>query len=135
MHGYFYIQQGAVHDVASDATAWSTRNARWSMVIAGIAQEPYRAQEMTDWAKNYWEAVHPYNCDGGYINFIGTDEPESRLKATYGGNYEKLVELKSKFDPNNVFHVNHNIKPVVSNSFKSLSTFGRPGKVGEAMAQ
>lgn len=115
---HLYPIDGAVHDVAPDATAWSTRDAQWSMVIAGIASEASRAQEITEWARDYWKAVHPYNCDGGYINFIGSDddEPEGRLEATYGENYERLVAVKTKYDPKNIFHVNHNIKPSASKS-------------------
>lgn len=133
IHTFFL--QGAVHDVPSDATAWTTRNARWSMVIAGIAEDPSRAQEITNWAKNYWQAVHPYNRDGGYINFIGTDEPEGRLKATYGENYERLVQVKTKYDPNNVFHINHNIKPSSTTSKSSSTTVGRLENIGELLAQ
>ena len=124
--------------VASNATAWSTRDVTWSMVIAGIAPEPERAQEIKDWAQEYWKEVHPFNCDGGYINFISTDsEPEGSLKATYGDNYEKLVDIKTKYDPNNVFHVNHNIQPTTLTAKTEMPSmsFGQTERAGEAMAQ
>ena len=107
------------------------------MVIAGIAPEPERAQEIKDWAQGYWKAVHPFNCDGGYVNFISTDsEPRGRLKATYGANYERLVDIKSKYDPDNVFHVNHNIKPTTTAAKTSSMSFGNKTETaGEAMAQ
>ena len=106
------------------------------MVIAGIALEPERAQEIKDWAQGYWKAVHPFNCDGGYVNFISTDsEPKGRLKATYGANYERLVDAKSKYDPNNVFHINHNIKPTVIAGKTPSMSFGKTERAEEAMAQ
>ena len=133
----FLSLQGAVHDVACGSTAWSARDVTWSMVIAGIAPEPERAQEIKDWAQGYWKAVHPFNCDGGYVNFISTDsEPKGRLKATYGANYERLVDIKSKYDPDNVFHVNHNIKPTTTAAKTSSMSFGgKTETAGEAMAQ
>jgi len=54
--------------------------------------------------------VHPYSAGGAYINFI-MEEGEERIKATYGQNYARLVEIKNKYDPTNFFRVNQNIKP------------------------
>ena len=56
-------------------------------------------------------AVHPFNLPGGYANFMMDDEGEARVKAAYGGNYERLASLKKKYDPANLFHVNPNIRP------------------------
>ena len=81
------------------------------MVIAGIDPNPQKAAPLTRWGKAYWEAVHPYNSAGGYVNFMMDDEGESRLKATYGDNYERLAALKKKYDPANLFRVNQNIRP------------------------
>ena len=61
------------------------------------------------WA--YWEAVHPFNPGGGYVNFMMADEGEARVKASYGDNFGRLVALKQKFDPANLFRVNQNIRP------------------------
>jgi FAD/FMN-containing dehydrogenase len=95
-------------------TAWNTRNATWSMVIAGIDPNPQKAGEITRWTKGYWEAVHSYSADGGYVNFMMDDGDDSRLKATYGDNYDRLVALKGKYDPTNFFRVNQNIGPLHS---------------------
>ncbi|ASY66235.1 oxidoreductase, FAD-dependent (plasmid) [Sinorhizobium sojae CCBAU 05684] len=109
---HLYPIDGAVHRVGRNDTAWNTRNATWSMVIAGVDAHPQKAGEITRWTKGYWEAIHPYSDRGGYVNFMMDDEDDSRLKATYGDNYDRLVSLKGKYDPSNFFCVNQNIRPM-----------------------
>ena len=102
---------GAVRRVAKDATAWTARDATWSMAIAGIDPDPNRADALKTWGREYWKAVHPYNLEGAYVNFMMADEPEGRLQATYGEHYPRLALVKAKYDPRNLFRVNQNIKP------------------------
>jgi FAD/FMN-containing dehydrogenase len=108
---HLYPIDGAVRRVGKNDTAWNTRNARWSMVIAGVDANPQKAGDITRWTKAYWEAIHPYSDGGGYINFMMDDEEDSRVKTTYGDNYDRLVSLKAKYDPTNFFSVNQNIRP------------------------
>ncbi len=109
---HLYPIDGAVRDVAPDATAWGARRAQWSMVIAGIDPDPKKARELKRWASDYWSAVHKFNNHGGgYVNFMMADEGEGRVRAAYGPNYDRLVEVKRKYDPQNLFRVNHNIAP------------------------
>jgi len=116
---HLYPIDGAVHRVGAGDTAWGVRDARWSMVIAGIdpGQNPgidsSRDQRtaITQWARQYWQAVHPFNPGGGYSNFMMDDEGEARVKAAYGGNHQRLAALKAKYDPGNLFRVNQNIAP------------------------
>ena len=108
---HLYPIDGAVRRVAPDATAWSTRDARWSMVIAGIGNDPAQANLLRTWGREYWNAVHPFNADGGYVNFMMDDEIDGRVQATYGPNYARLTQIKSKYDPHNLFRVNQNIRP------------------------
>jgi FAD binding domain/Berberine and berberine like len=108
---HLYPIDGAVHRVGKNETAWNARNASWSMVIAGIDPNPQKAGALTRWGKAYWEAVHPHNSGGGYVNFMMDDEGEARLKASYGDNYERLAVLKKKYDPANLFRVNQNVRP------------------------
>jgi hypothetical protein len=108
---HLYPIDGAAHEVPSDATAWSCRDATWSMVIAGIAHDPAAAKATSQWAKDYWTAVHRFNPGGGYVNFMMADEGEARVRATYGSNYARLAEVKATYDPENVFRVNQNIRP------------------------
>jgi FAD/FMN-containing dehydrogenase len=109
---HLYPIDGAVRRVGRNDTAWNTRDATWSMVIAGIDPNPQKAGEITRWTKGYWEAVHPYSAAGGYVNFMMEDGDDSRLKATYGDNYERLAALKAKYDPENFFRINQNIRPM-----------------------
>jgi len=110
---HLYPVDGAVSRVGKNDTAFSHRNSRWSMVIAGIDPDPANNERITTWAKDYWSALHPYSAGGAYVNFM-MEEGQDRVKATYGDNYERLVAGKSKWDPVNLFRVNQNIKPTVS---------------------
>jgi hypothetical protein len=82
------------------------------MVIAGFAPEPAKASKLKQWASDYWQAVHVHNPHGGAnINFMMADEGEKRVRAAYGANYDRLVAVKRKYNPQNVFRVNQNIDP------------------------
>ncbi len=108
---HLYPIDGAVHRQDRDATAWGYRDAGWSMVIAGIDPDPANGPRLKEWVRTYWNAVHPYDLDGAYANFMMDDEGEARVKAAYGGNYERLAIAKRKYDPTNLFRVNQNILP------------------------
>ncbi len=111
---HLYPIDGAVHRVASDASAWPTRDATWSMVIAGIDPDPKQADALRTWGRAYWKAVHPFNLSGGYTNFMMDDEAEGRLKATFGANYDRLAHVKAAYDPKNLFRLNQNIEPAAA---------------------
>jgi hypothetical protein len=109
---HLYPVNGAASKVGNKDTPWSYRDATWCMVIIGVDADPANKDKITTWAKQYWEALHPYSAGGAYINFM-MEEGEDRIKATYSGNYERLVSIKNKYDPNNFFRVNQNIKPTI----------------------
>jgi FAD/FMN-containing dehydrogenase len=67
-------------------------------------------EKIKTWARNYWEALHPHTLGGSYINFM-MEEGQERIEASYGESYKLLQKIKSKYDPENFFHVNQNIKP------------------------
>jgi hypothetical protein len=115
---HLYPINGAAARVANNETAWSYRDSTYAMVIAGIESDPYNKEVVINWARDYWKALHPYSAGGSYINFM-MEEGEDRVKATYGSNYQRLVEIKNKYDPNNLFRVNQNILPTAANSFSS----------------
>ncbi len=108
---HLYPIDAAVHRVGAADTAWATRDARWSMVIAAVDSDPKNAGELKKWGRAYWQAVHPFNLGGAYVNFMMDDENEGRIQASYGANYPRLAEIKRKYDPSNLFRVNQNIAP------------------------
>lgn len=108
---HLYPIDGAVHRVAKDATPWNQRDASWNMVIAGIDANPEKADALKEWGRTYWNAIHPYNRDGAYVNFMMDDEAAGRIEAAYGENYKRLATIKAKYDPENLFSVNQNIRP------------------------
>lgn len=107
---HLYPINGAASRVANTDTAWSYRDAVWAEVIVGVDPDPANKEKITDWTKSYWDALHPYSAGGAYVNFL-MDEGEERVKATYKENYDRLVAAKNKYDPDNLFKVNQNIKP------------------------
>jgi hypothetical protein len=110
---HLYPIDGAAGRVPADATAWAYRDAGWAMVMAGIDPDPKLAGMLRDWTVGYWEALHPHSMGGAYVNFM-MDEGQDRVRATYRGNYDRLAEVKERYDPGNLFHVNQNIRPASS---------------------
>lgn len=107
---HLYPINGNAHEVGKSDTAWSYREAHWGMVIAGVNEDPADNDRVRNWARHYWEAIHPYSAGGAYINMM-EEEGEDRIKASYRDNYERLQKIKAKYDPHNLFRVNQNIKP------------------------
>lgn len=110
---HLYPVNGAAHEIDKTATAFSYRDANWAEVIIGVDPDPANNEKITNWAKNYFNDLHPYSAGGAYVNFM-MEEGDERIRATYRDNYEKLAHLKYKYDPNNLFKVNQNIKPLAT---------------------
>jgi FAD/FMN-containing dehydrogenase len=108
---HLYPVDGAARRRKKDATAWGHRDVAWSMAIVGVDPNPAMAPNLKNWAQAYWKAVHPFDLEGAYPNFMMDDEGEARVRAAYGGNYERLSVLKKKYDPENLFRMNQNIYP------------------------
>ncbi len=107
---HMYPINGAARRVGNNETAWSYRESTWAQVIVGVDPDPNNNNRIVEWARQYWEALHPHSAGGAYVNFM-MEEGEDRIKATYRGNYERLAAIKAKYDPTNFFRVNQNIKP------------------------
>jgi hypothetical protein len=107
---HLYPISGAASRVGAKDTPWAYRDANYAGVIVGVSPEPSDADKITNWCKDYWEALHPYSSGGAYSNFM-MDEGQERVQASYKHNYERLARIKKEFDPNNLFRVNQNIKP------------------------
>lgn len=107
---HLYPIDGAASRVAQDATAFAYRSGGWAGVVVGVSPDPADNPAMTEWAKGYWSELHPTSAGGAYVNFM-MDEGEDRVRAAYRGNYARLVQVKTAYDPTNFFHVNQNIRP------------------------
>jgi len=107
---HLYPINGAAHRVGKNETAWSYREATWGMVIAGVDPEPANRERITEWARDYWEAIHPHSAGGAYVNMM-MNEGQDRVKDSYRDNYDRLAAIKRKYDPANFFRVNQNIEP------------------------
>jgi len=107
---HLYPIDGAAHRVGAGDTPWGYRDANWAGVIVGVDPDPANKDILRDWAVGYYNAVHPYSSGGAYINFI-MEEGQERVQASYRDNYDRLTEVKAKYDPNNLFKVNQNIRP------------------------
>jgi FAD binding domain/Berberine and berberine like len=107
---HLYPINGAAHRVGRRDTAWSFRDANFAEVIVGVDPDPSNNAGMIKWAQDYWEALHPLSAGGAYVNMM-MDEGEDRVKAAYRDNYDRLASVKGKYDADNLFRVNQNIKP------------------------
>ena len=107
---HLYPINGQVHRKKNNDTAFAYRHANWAQVIVGVDPDPGKKDILTAWARAYWEDVHPFSAGGAYVNFM-MEEGAERVKAAYRDNYERLVAVKAKYDPQNIFSVNQNIRP------------------------
>jgi hypothetical protein len=101
---------GACHRVGADETAFAYRDATFATVIAGMWPDPAQNEANIAWVRDYYDATAPHSEQGGYVNFMSGDD-QDRIKVNYRGNYERLVQVKRRYDPGNLFHVNQNIAP------------------------
>jgi FAD/FMN-containing dehydrogenase len=113
-HSEVFIGQlgGQAARVPKDATAYPHRDAGYVMNVHGRWETPGEDEAGIAWARGFFQATAPYATGGVYVNFMTQDE-EDRVAAAYGGHYDRLVQVKDKYDPQNVFRLNQNIKPSV----------------------
>ena len=102
---------GAASRVAADATAFPHRAAIYNFLILGQWRDAAEDSVHVGWARDCWEAVRPWSSGAAYMNALGDDESAQAVCDAYGANYPRLAALKSKFDPNNLFRLNQNIRP------------------------
>ena len=101
---------GAPNRVAPDAMAYGHRDARFVMNVHGRWDEPAQDRAGIAWARAFFAAAQPYASAGAYTNFMTADETD-RIASAYGSNYARLVEIKRRYDPANLFRSNQNIRP------------------------
>jgi FAD/FMN-containing dehydrogenase len=112
---HLYPINGACHDVPADATAFGHRDASYACVIAGMWPDPADNEANTRWVRDYYAALAPHSEAGGYVNFASGDD-QRRVRDNYGPGYGRLAEIKRRYDPDNLFHLNQNITPAGSDS-------------------
>jgi len=101
---------GACHRVRPDETAFAYRDARFATAVGPSWPDPADSERNIEWGRAYYEALRPYSEIGGYVNFMSADD-QGRVRANYGQNFDRLVQIKTKYDPKNLFQINQNIKP------------------------
>jgi FAD/FMN-containing dehydrogenase len=101
---------GAPNRIAPDAMAYGHRDAKFVLNVHGRWDEAKDDQKCIGWAREFFKASAPYASAGAYVNFM-TAEESDRVAAAYGANYDRLVQIKKRYDPDNIFHLNQNIKP------------------------
>ena len=108
---HWYPISGAAARVPEDATAFAYRNGGWVGVIAGIDPDPANLPAAASWAEQYWQDLHASSAGGGHVNMMMEDDGQERVRAAYRGNYDRLVQIKRRYDSANLFHIDHNISP------------------------
>ncbi len=103
---------GAVTRVAPDATAYPHRDAEFVMNVHGRWQDATDDDRCIAWARDFFDTIAPHATGGVYVNFMPQDETgQDRIASAFGGNLERLTQLKGKYDPDNLFRMNQNIRP------------------------
>ena len=103
---------GQASRVRPDATAYSHRDVKFVMNVHGRWEKPDEDKRCIAWSREFFKAAAPYATGGVYVNFL-TEEESDRVAAAYGTSYERLVQVKKKYDPSNLFRMNQNIAPSV----------------------
>jgi FAD/FMN-containing dehydrogenase len=101
---------GAISEVPQQATAYGHREAQFAMNVHGRWADEEMDEACIGWARDLFKSAAPFATGAVYVNFMTQDEGE-RVRAAYGSNYERLVQLKRKYDPTNLFRLNQNIRP------------------------
>ncbi|HEY7731295.1 MAG TPA: FAD-binding oxidoreductase [Gaiellaceae bacterium] len=111
MVGFLQLH-GALNERASDDGAVGNRDVRFALGVLGKWEpdEP-RADAFVQWVRDGWERVSPFTLGRTYVNFQSADEDDARVRAAYGENYERLAAVKARYDPENLFRVNRNVRP------------------------
>ena len=109
---FFEHWHGAVGRVGVSETAFPHRQHEWNLFAWSTWTDPADTEKNVQWTRQCWESLRPFLVDGSYVNYV-SDEGDVSARASYGPNYDRLVALKNKYDPTNLFRMNHNIRPTV----------------------
>lgn len=107
---HLYPINGACHRVGRDETAFGHRDATFAPVIVAAWDDPAVDEERIRWVRDYHAAIAPHSDPGGYVNFMADDDGH-QVRDSFGSSYDRLAEIKSIYDPGNLFHRNPNVLP------------------------
>jgi hypothetical protein len=102
---------GAANRVGAQETAYPLREAVYALNAIAAWTDPGQDEANIRWSRGLWEAMRPFSPGSVYVNFLGVDDGEDRVRAAYGPNYDRLAAIKARYDPTNLFRLNQNIKP------------------------
>ena len=102
---------GAVTRVGATETAVPHRDEGWNLLLPSVWTDPADTAASVAWTRETFAALRPHFGSGRWLNYLGDDQADDAIRAAYGPNYDRLVEVKRRYDPDNVFHLNHNIVP------------------------
>jgi Berberine and berberine like len=102
---------GAVTRIGATASAVPHRDEGWNLLIPSVWIDPAETTANIDWTRDTFAAIRPHLGTGRWLNYLGDDQADDAIRAAYGPNYDRLVDVKRRYDPENVFHLNHNIVP------------------------
>jgi hypothetical protein len=103
---------GVASRVDPRATAFAHRDRQYDFLILSQWEDPVDSDRNIDWTRRFFEAMRPHLKEAVYVNNLG-DQEHDRVRAAYGVNYDKLAAVKARYDPENIFRLNHNIAPAV----------------------
>jgi FAD/FMN-containing dehydrogenase len=101
---------GELARVSANDTAFPHRDNPFNLIIWSQWEGAENSEKNIRWTREFWNAMKPFLIESSYGNYL-SDEGEESARASYGTNYDRLVALKNKYDPTNLFRMNHNIKP------------------------
>ncbi|MFL6015587.1 MAG: FAD-binding oxidoreductase [Gaiellaceae bacterium] len=102
---------GAVTRVGATETAVPHRDEGWNLLIPSVWMDRADSERNIAWTRDTFAALRPHFASGRWLNYLGDDQADDAIRAAYGQNYDRLREIKRRYDPENVFHLNHNIRP------------------------
>jgi FAD/FMN-containing dehydrogenase len=102
---------GAVTRVGASETAVPHRDPGWNLLVPSLWTDPAQTDTNIRWTRETFAALRPHFATRRWLNYLGDDQGDEAIRAAYGPNYERLRDVKRRYDPDNVFHLNHNIAP------------------------
>jgi FAD/FMN-containing dehydrogenase len=102
---------GAVTRAGETETAVPHRTEGYNLLIPSVWVDPAATEENLAWTREAYDAFRPHFAEGKWLNYLSDDDADNAVRAAYGPNYTRLAEVKRRYDPDNLFHLNHNVEP------------------------